>query len=80
MHTTMTVTASLTWNLIEGSIHLAARGEEGETLAVEGTRFNVHLEELPAVGDELDAVAHAVGRELILMAAALREARRHQGS
>lgn len=78
MHTTITVTASLTWNLIEGSIHCQSRGEHGEVLAVEGQRFNVHLEELPAVGDELDAVTHAVGRELMLMAAALREARRHQ--
>lgn len=80
MHTTMTITASVTWNLIEGSLHCAIRGEEGETLAIVGERFSVHLEELPAVGAEAEEVARAIGHELTALAARLGEARRQAGA
>lgn len=79
MHTSITVNASVTWNLVEGSLHCAIRGEEGETLAVVGERFSIHLEELPAVGEETEVVARALGRELIDLAARLGAERRQAG-
>lgn len=76
MHAHITVTASVTWNLVDASVYWEARDEYGEPLEAGGVRLAPHLEETPAVGDEINELLIAVARELPHLAAGRRGTRR----
>lgn len=77
MHAHVTIRADLTWNVLEVSIHCQTEDEHGQTQTAQGVRAQVLLEEVPALGEEEQEVMHALGRELLSLAATMRGSR-HQ--
>lgn len=79
MHAHVTISASLTWNLVDVSVHWECRDEYGEPCEAGGTRLAPHLQETPEVGEEINELLVEVARALPELAAARRGSRHQPG-